>query len=200
MTVIQRWPLWVLLVTSSFVLTACYSTKPNNALDFPETASEISQQPQNGEGPGSVRDDLDLTPEPVEQAPQNTLDPLNNTNTQKDDSMNTPANLPQSITELKIETAKPGTGANVESGNTVTAKYKGQLLNGQVFDQGTFSFQVGAGRVIQGWDEGFIGLQEGGQYRLLIPSAMAYGERGAGGAIPPNADLVFDVEVIKVEK
>ena len=88
----------------------------------------------------------------------------------------------------------------MEAGNTVTAQYKGQLLNGTVFDQGKYSFQVGAGMVIEGWDKGFLGLQEGGSYRLLIPSAMAYGERGAEGAIPPNADLIFDVTVIKVEK
>ena len=108
--------------------------------------------------------------------------------------------LPTRVAQLEVQTAKAGTGTTVEKGNTVTAKYKGQLLNGQVFDQGTFSFQVGTGQVIQGWDQGFVGLKEGGQYRLLIPSGMAYGERGAGASIPPNADLVFDVEVIKVEK
>jgi len=107
---------------------------------------------------------------------------------------------PTQIDQLQVETITPGTGATVETGNTVTAQYKGQLTNGAVFDQGEFSFQVGAGMVIQGWDQGFVGLQEGGQYRLLIPSNMAYGQQGAGAAIPPNADLIFDVTVVKVQK
>jgi FKBP-type peptidyl-prolyl cis-trans isomerase len=195
--------LWIVLLASSFLLSACYSTQSNTALEFPETANEISQNPQLDQDAGTVSSDIDLngqTPKPANQDP---LAVQQNINTQKDAPMQQPSQentLPQSIPEFQVLTAKSGTGATVESGNTVTAKYKGQLLNGKVFDQGTFSFAVGTGQVIQGWDQGFIGLQEGGQYRLLIPAAMAYGERGAGAAIPPNADLVFDVEVVKVEK
>ena len=107
----------------------------------------------------------------------------------------TPSGL--SITDLVI-----GDGAEAVSGETVTVNYRGTLANGKEFDssygRGPFSFPLGAGRVIRGWDEGVAGMKVGGKRKLVIPPDLAYGERGAGGVIPPNATLTFEVELLKV--
>jgi FKBP-type peptidyl-prolyl cis-trans isomerase len=96
-----------------------------------------------------------------------------------------------------------GTGATAQAGQTVTVHYTGWLENGKKFDSSVdrgqpFSFPLGAGRVIKGWDEGVRGMRVGGKRKLTIPSNLGYGTRGAGGVIPPNATLIFDVELISV--
>jgi len=108
------------------------------------------------------------------------------------------------VTELKIEDTKVGAGAQVRSGNTVTVNYIGRLTNGAVFDTSVgkqpFSTVIGTGQVIKGWDEGIIGMKVGGIRRLIIPPSLAYGSQGAGaGAIPPNATLIFDIELLGVK-
>jgi FKBP-type peptidyl-prolyl cis-trans isomerase len=108
------------------------------------------------------------------------------------------------ITELKIEDLVVGTGAEAKSGDTVEMNYLGTLTDGTKFDSSydrgqTFSTQIGVGVVIQGWDKGVPGMKVGGKRRLLIPAAMAYGERGAGNIIPPNSDLIFEVELVSVK-
>jgi FKBP-type peptidyl-prolyl cis-trans isomerase len=107
-------------------------------------------------------------------------------------------------TTLTVTDQKVGTGAEAVSGKTVTVNYVGMLPNGQVFDASAshgqpFSFTLGAGQVIQGWDMGVAGMKVGGQRRLIIPADLAYGSQGAGGAIPPNATLIFDVELLDVQ-
>ena len=103
---------------------------------------------------------------------------------------------------LKITDLKVGKGAKAVSGKTVKVNYKGTLQNGQVFDQSygrqPFDFQLGAGQVIRGWDEGVAGMKVGGKRKLVIPPALAYGEQGAGGVIGPNATLTFVVELLAV--
>ncbi|UOG75589.1 FKBP-type peptidyl-prolyl cis-trans isomerase [Hymenobacter tibetensis] len=100
---------------------------------------------------------------------------------------------------------KPGTGPKPQSGQTVSVKYTGMLLDGKVFDStekqgGTpISFPIGAGQVIPGWDQGLIALNQGTQAILLIPSSLAYGPRSAGPDIPANAILRFDVELVEVK-
>jgi FKBP-type peptidyl-prolyl cis-trans isomerase len=102
-----------------------------------------------------------------------------------------------------IETVA-GTGAQAAAGKTVSVHYTGKLTNGKVFDssltRGTpIEFKLGAGRVIKGWDEGIALMKVGGKATLTIPPELGYGERGAGGVIPPNATLIFEVELVSVK-
>ncbi|CAN4267452.1 FkpA FKBP-type peptidyl-prolyl cis-trans isomerases 1 [Methylophilaceae bacterium] len=116
-----------------------------------------------------------------------------------------------SVLELQKIDTLVGTGREAEPGFNVTVHYTGWLFDakaegqkGKKFDSSLdrkepFVFFLGGGQVIQGWDEGFAGMKIGGKRTLLIPSAMGYGARGAGGVIPPNADLVFEVELLDVK-
>ncbi|AJK50250.1 peptidyl-prolyl cis-trans isomerase FKBP-type [Burkholderia plantarii] len=104
---------------------------------------------------------------------------------------------------LKYEELTEGTGAEAKSGQSVTVHYTGWLTDGQKFDSSKdrndpFVFVLGGGMVIKGWDEGVQGMKVGGTRRLTIPAALGYGARGAGGVIPPNATLVFEVELLAV--
>lgn len=105
--------------------------------------------------------------------------------------------------ELLKEELMVGSGREATSGDRVRVHYRGTLLDGTPFDASydrgePFAFALGAGQVIQGWDEGVIGMREGGRRKLTIPPHLGYGARGAGGVIPPNATLVFEVELLKV--
>ena len=97
-----------------------------------------------------------------------------------------------------------GTGAQAAAGKTVSVHYTGKLTNGKVFDSSLtrgqpIEFKLGAGRVIKGWDEGIALMKVGGKATLTIPPELGYGERGAGGVIPPNATLIFEVELVSVK-
>jgi FKBP-type peptidyl-prolyl cis-trans isomerase len=104
---------------------------------------------------------------------------------------------------MKIETLKPGNGAAPKSGDTVTVHYTGWLVDGTKFDSSVdrndpFSFVLGTGQVIEGWDEGVATMIVGQKAKLTIPPEKAYGEGGYPGAIPPNATLIFEVELLEV--
>ncbi|EKE20246.1 MAG: Peptidyl-prolyl cis-trans isomerase [uncultured bacterium] len=107
--------------------------------------------------------------------------------------------------ELEIKTTQEGTGDRViKSGDTIAVHYTGKLTDGTKFDssvdRGTpFEFKIGQGMVIAGWEQGFIGAKVGEKRTLTIPSELGYGSRGAGASIPPNATLIFDVEVISIK-
>ena len=122
-----------------------------------------------------------------------TMEPTSNTTTAE-------------VTELKIEDEVVGTGATAVTGDKVTVQYVGSLTNGTVFDasrshgdQG-FTFTLGAGQVIKGWDQGVAGMKVGGKRKLTIPSSLAYGDRAMGNIIPANSTLIFEVELIKTGK
>ncbi|MBI2639370.1 MAG: FKBP-type peptidyl-prolyl cis-trans isomerase [Candidatus Sungbacteria bacterium] len=105
--------------------------------------------------------------------------------------------------ELKIEVLAEGGGEGAKSGNTVFVHYVGTLVDGRKFDSSRdrgqpFSFSLGAGEVIPGWDQGLQGMKVGEKRRLTIPPELAYGERGAGNVIGPNATLIFEVEMLEI--
>ncbi len=109
-----------------------------------------------------------------------------------------------SVATLQVTDITPGTGNEVKAGDTVTVNYTGALAsNGTIFESSLDSGQTatfGLDQVIKGWTQGIPGMKEGGTRRLLIPAALAYGSSGAGSSIPPNADLVFDVTLVKIGK
>jgi len=117
--------------------------------------------------------------------------------------------MPYTVTAsgLQIEDVVVGSGAEATAGRSVSVHYTGWLYEndaaGQKFDSSkdrgeAFDFPLGAGHVIRGWDEGVAGMKVGGTRRLIIPAALGYGARGAGGVIPPNATLLFEVELLGV--
>lgn len=123
----------------------------------------------------------------------------------------TTSKLSATVTDLQTIDVKQGTGAEALSGKPVIVHYTGWLYDsaapegkGAKFDSSRdrgvpFGFFLGSGKVIKGWDQGVVGMKAGGQRRLIIPPQLGYGERGAGGVIPPNAALIFDVELIEVK-
>lgn len=112
-------------------------------------------------------------------------------------------NLITTASGLQYVELVEGTGAQPISGQTVVVHYTGTLTDGTKFDSSRdrnqpFSFKIGAGQVIQGWDEGLATMKIGGRRKLVIPSKLGYGDRGAGGVIPGGATLIFDVELLKI--
>jgi len=125
------------------------------------------------------------------------------TNTQTTTTMPT-----ENVTQLQVTDETLGTGAVAEAGDKVTVNYVGSLTNGTVFDasanHGTsgFTFNLAANppEVIQGWNEGIVGMKEGGKRKLVIPASLAYGNQAVGDVIPANSTLIFEVELLKVQK
>jgi FKBP-type peptidyl-prolyl cis-trans isomerase len=135
------------------------------------------------------------TPTPINLTENNTLIA---SNTMSDD------NVVTNPSGLKYVDIEEGTGATPEAGQTVVVHYTGTLEDGTKFDSSRdrnqpFSFKIGVGQVIQGWDEGLSTMKVGGRRQLIIPSELGYGSRGAGGVIPPNATLLFDVELLDIK-
>ncbi len=120
-----------------------------------------------------------------------------------DEAKATPEKVTTTPSGLKYVELKEGTGVVPKTGQTVFVHYTGTLENGTKFDSSRdrgqpFQFRIGTGQVIKGWDEGVGSMRVGGRRKLIIPSDLGYGARGAGGVIPANATLVFDVELLKI--
>ncbi len=111
---------------------------------------------------------------------------------------------PAAKTDLQITDEKIGTGKEAKTGNTITVNYIGTLENGAKFDSSydrgnPFSFVLGQGQVIKGWDQGLIGMKVGGKRKLVIQPSLAYGVQGVSNIIPPNSTLIFEVELLEVK-
>jgi peptidylprolyl isomerase len=139
-----------------------------------------------------------LPANPVATVNQSTPAPSNLT------AMESNENQVTTASGLKYVEIAEGTGETPAKGQTVSVHYTGTLESGKKFDSSrdrnsAFEFQIGEGQVIKGWDEGLSTMKVGGRRKLIIPAELGYGARGAGGVIPPNATLVFDVELLKIK-
>ena len=187
----------LLALVSQLVAPSTVTAAPGNAAT---TAMVRSSAPESATRPTFELDPDDPNPTLFAMAPdQSSADasalggPLESADTRVTSSGLT-------ITDLTL-----GEGAEAAAGQTVVVHYRGTLENGKQFDASydrvtPFSFPLGAGRVIKGWDEGVQGMKVGGQRKLVIPPDLAYGSRGAGGVIPPDATLIFEVELLDVKK
>jgi FKBP-type peptidyl-prolyl cis-trans isomerase len=115
-----------------------------------------------------------------------------------------PSNEPPGPSELQIQDEVVGTGKAAANGDTVSVHYTGTLMSGKKFDSSRdrgkpFDFKLGAGNVIKGWDQGVLGMKVGGKRKLVIPSALGYGEKGSPPNIPPNSGLKFDIELLAIK-
>jgi peptidylprolyl isomerase len=140
------------------------------------------------------------TSQTSDQAPA-TSAPETRMTTQQGDTFAMPTNLQSTASGLQYSIDRPGTGAQPQPGQIVSVHYTGWLTDGKKFDSSRdrnkpFEFPLGQGRVIRGWDEGVAAMRIGEKRTLVIPPDLGYGARGAGGVIPPNATLVFAVELL----
>ncbi len=144
--------------------------------------------------------------QPLPWMPKDTLSRTKSPQGQPPQQQTAPQTPQPPMTELIKNDTVEGTGAIASTGDTVTVNYVGALTNGTVFDASAkhgdtgFTFTLGGGQVIQGWEQGVIGMKEGGKRVLGIPAELAYGAQAMGDAIPPNSDLLFEIELLKVEK
>ncbi|NJR38959.1 MAG: FKBP-type peptidyl-prolyl cis-trans isomerase [Leptolyngbyaceae cyanobacterium CSU_1_4] len=167
----------------------------------------VAQMTQKGE---AIAAELSQTPAAVQSTHEPTLVAQANLLTQPEGTPMSQAapspegNIVTTDSGLQYVDIVEGTGAAPQKGQTVSVHYTGTLENGTKFDSSRdrgqpFQFPLGAGRVIKGWDEGIASMKIGGQRQLIIPPDLGYGSRGAGGVIPPNATLLFDVELLGAE-
>lgn len=147
---------------------------------------------------GEVNQSADISYQTEEQA---TGQEIENTNNEE----NVENEVIQYDNGLIVQDVVVGEGKEAETGDKLSAHYVGMLEDGTVFDESysrgqPIEFVLGSGQLIQGWELGLVGMREGGKRRLIIPSDLGYGERGAGNAIPPNSNLLFEIELVSVTK
>lgn len=155
----------------------------------------VAQVGGNNQNTATAAQMTDITPAPTQVTENNTL--IASKAMSEANAVTTPSGL-------KYVELKEGTGATPKTGQTVVVHYTGTLENGKKFDSSRdrnqpFKFKLGVGQVIKGWDEGLSTMKVGSRRQLTIPPDLGYGARGAGGVIPPNATLIFDVELLGIE-
>lgn len=160
-----------LLVVTALVVAGCSKSQSSSSAQ----SSQSSQPAQSA--PQTTAPAQEQTQQPAQSAP---------------------------VTKLEIKDTKVGKGTAAKAGDTVVVEYTGWLADGTKFDSsadhgGTYSFPLGGGQVIKGWDQGVVGMKVGGVRVLTIPPDLAYGAQGAGGVIPPDATLTFQVKLVKIQ-
>ena len=169
-----------------------------------EVAATTLDRSRPAAGPAAVSSPLELDPDDANPF-LFAMAPMDDSTLAQANALGGEMSAPKSritASGLEITDLVVGEGEEAKAGQTVSVNYRGTLTNGKEFDssygRGPFSFPLGAGRVIKGWDEGVAGMRVGGKRKLVIPPDLAYGSRGAGGVIPPDATLLFEVELLKV--
>lgn len=181
----------VLVLCLALALAGCKSQEGAPAAQESQTAEPADEVQTETETPKGVQTEEEVMPDdPVEAA--------------RKLGTETDAPAVETASGLRYIDVKVGDGATAESGKTVSVHYTGWLVDGTKFDSSVdrgqpFAFPLGYGRVIRGWDEGVAGMQKGGVRKLIIPSELGYGARGAGAVIPPHATLIFEVQLLDVK-
>ena len=173
-------PFLALGAALALALTGCNEAAQKGAASEPTSTATTSQSTTGGSTTTTTTSGAAVTTEPAPAATQG-------------------GKVHKLATGLQYEDLVVGAGKMAEPGMNVSVKYTGWLTDGTQFDTGTYKLQLGAGEVIQGWDQGLKGMRIGGKRKLTVPPDLGYGARGAGGVIPPNATLVFEVELVDVQ-
>lgn len=197
---------WI-AVSVSLVVIAIFFTTGSTILSFfgSKPAADNSSN-ELGQASGTEVGQTEASQSGANQSDLQTAQALSaiNSQTQTMDATSNSFDSSVSSNKLEIQDIVVGTGAVAVPGKVITVNYSGAFTDGKVFDSSytrgqPFEFTLGAGQVIQGWDKGFDGMKVGGKRRLVIPASFGYGAAGAGGVIPPNATLVFEVELLGVK-
>jgi peptidylprolyl isomerase len=191
-------------IISQLLNPAVVEAAPPEPTTLGEMAAATLDRPMPGAGPAAVSSPLELDPDDANPF-LFAMAPMDDSTLAQANALGGEMSAPKSritASGLEITDLVVGEGEEAKAGQSVSVNYRGTLTNGKEFDssygRGPFSFPLGAGRVIKGWDEGVAGMRVGGKRKLVIPPDLAYGSRGAGGVIPPDATLLFEVELLKV--